>query len=185
MKGVVFTEFLEMVETRFSPEMVEEMLSGCSLASGGVYTSIGTYEHSELVALVVDLSRRTGTPVPGLVHAFGRHLLHRFTVGFPGFFTSAADTFEFLERVEGYVHIEVRKLYPDAELPTFECRRLAPDTLEMTYRSGRGLSDLAHGLIEACAEHYHEAVTIAVEDLSGGAKTQVRFNLQRAGRAAD
>ena len=184
MKGVVFTEFLEMVETRFSPEMVEEMLSGCSLASGGVYTSIGTYEHSELVALVVDLSRRTGTPVPGLVHAFGRHLLHRFTVGFPGFFTSAADTFEFLERVEGYVHIEVRKLYPDAELPSFACRRLDGDTLEMVYRSHRGFSDLACGLIEACAEHYGEVVTIAMDDLSEGTKTQVRFVVHRAARPA-
>jgi hypothetical protein len=185
MKGVVFTEFLEMVESRFSGEVVEELLSQCDLASGGAYTSIGTYDHRELVALVVALSERTGTPVPALVHAFGRHLLHRFTVGFPAFFATARDTFTFLARVEGYVHAEVRKLYEDAELPTFECVRPSADTMEMIYRSSRGFSDLAHGLIEATAEHYGEPLEITAEDLSGGAKTHVRFRLRKAGRSAE
>lgn len=184
MKGVVFTEFLEMVEARFSAEMVESLIDACPLASGGAYTAIGTYDHRELVALVVALSEKTGAPTPALVHAFGRHLLQRFTVGHPGFFTVASDTFDFLERVEDYVHIEVRKLYPDAELPSFECRRPGPDEFEMVYRSSRGFADLAHGLIEACAEHYGEAVTITPEDLSDGAKTHVKFHLRRTGRAA-
>lgn len=180
MKGVVFTEFLEMVESRFSGDMVEELLSSCELASGGAYTSIGTYDHRELVTLVVALSERTGAPVPTLVHAFGRHLLHRFTVGFPSFFAEARDTFGFLARVEGYVHAEVRKLYEDAELPTFECVTGPDGAMEMVYRSTRGFADLAHGLIEATAEHYGEPVTITAEDLSGGAKTHVRFQLRKA-----
>lgn len=179
MKGVVFTEFLEMVESRFSEAMVETLIAESDLPSGGAYTSIGTYEHQELVTLVVGLSRHTQLPVPALVHAFGRHLLQRFTVGFPAFFTASSDAFSFLDRVEGYVHIEVRKLYPDAELPTFECKRPDADTMEMLYRSKRGLADLAHGLIEACAEHYHEQIAITVEDRSGGANTEVCFHLRR------
>lgn len=184
MKGVVFTEFLEMVEGRFSPELVEELIAGCVLASGGAYTSIGTYDHRELVALVSELSRRTELPVPALVHAFGRHLLQRFTVQFPGFFKAAPDTFGFLARVEGYVHSEVRKLYPDAELPTFECRREGDDAMSMTYRSSRGFADLAHGLIEACAEHYGETIEVAEEELSGGRRTEVRFDLRKVAGAA-
>jgi hypothetical protein len=185
MKGVVFTEFLEMVESKFSGDMVEELLGSCELASGGAYTSIGTYDHRELIALVVALSERTGAPVPALVHAFGRHLLHRFTVGFPAFFSGSRDTFEFLARVEGYVHAEVRKLYEDAELPSFECVRHGEHEMDMIYRSSRGFSDLAHGLIEATAEHYGERLTVVAEDLSGGAKTRVKFRLSRPGRAAE
>lgn len=184
MKGVVFTEFLTMVEEQFSAEMVEELIAACELRSGGAYTSIGTYDHHELVALVVALSGRTGAAVPTLVHAFGRHLCQHFTATYPGFFSAAADTLAFLERVEDHVHIEVRKLYPDAELPSFACRRVDADTLEMVYRSHRGFSDLAYGLIEACAEHYGEVVTIAMDDLSEGTKTQVRFVVHRAARAA-
>jgi hypothetical protein len=179
MKGVVFTEFLEMVETRFSSEMVEDLLGACDLASGGAYTSIGTYDHRELVALVSVLSEKTGAPVPALVHEFGRHLLRRFTVGFPEFFTAARDTFGFLALVEGYVHAEVRKLYEGAELPSFECGAEEAGRMDMVYRSSRGFADLAHGLIEATAEHYGEAIAVEAEDLSGGAKTHVRFVLRK------
>lgn len=184
MKGVVFTEFLEMVEARFSPALVEELIVACDLPSGGAYTSIGTYDHRELIALVGELSRRTEVPVGQLVHAFGRHLLQRFTVGFPQFFAGSPDAFTFLERVEGYVHSEVRKLYPDAELPTFVCQRTGDDAMSMTYRSSRGLADLAHGLIEACAEHYGERIEVTEEELSGGGRTEVRFMLCKVAGAA-
>ena len=40
MKGIVFTEFLEMVEDQ----------------SGGAYTSVGTYDHNEIFRLVNCLS---------------------------------------------------------------------------------------------------------------------------------
>ena len=52
MKGVVFTEFLEMVEDRFSPEMADRIIEGAELASGGVYTTVGTYDHGEMIQLV-------------------------------------------------------------------------------------------------------------------------------------
>lgn len=186
MKGVVFTEFLEMVESRFSDTMVEELLGACALDSGGAYTSIGTYDHAELVALVAELSQRTDTPVPALIREFGRHLLRRFTVGFPGFFADARDTFGFLGRVEGYVHVEVRKLYEDAELPSFACTRDdETGRMDMVYRSSRGFADLAHGLIEATAEHYGEAIEITEEDLSEGARTHVRFRLRRVPGAGE
>nr|WP_276603967.1 heme NO-binding domain-containing protein [Nannocystis pusilla] len=123
--------------------------------------------------------RRTGAPAGALVHEFGRHLLRRFTVGFPGFFTAARDTFGFLGLVEGYVHTEVRKLYEDAELPTFECSPVADGRMDMVYKSSRGFADLAHGLIEATAEHYGDAIAVDVEDLSGGARTHVRFRLRK------
>lgn len=181
MKGVIFTEFLEMVEARYSAELVEELIATCDLPSGAAYTSIGTYDYGELVALVTVLSEQTGTPAPELVRAFGRYLLQRFTVGFPVFFADVSDTFGFLDRIEGYVHSEVRKMHPDAELPSFECRRVGDHAYEMLYRSTRGLADLAHGLIEASAEHFREPIMLTSEDLSEGARTCVRFMLRRSG----
>ncbi len=47
MKGVVFVEFLDMVETRFSIETTERLLEMSALPSKGVYTSVGTYSQSE------------------------------------------------------------------------------------------------------------------------------------------
>ena len=45
MKGIVFTEFLEMVEDKFSADMVDDIIDDCDLASGGAYTAVGTYPH--------------------------------------------------------------------------------------------------------------------------------------------
>ncbi len=35
MKGVIFTEFIEMVEAKFSAEMVDTIIEGANLNSGG------------------------------------------------------------------------------------------------------------------------------------------------------
>jgi hypothetical protein len=43
MKGIVFTEFLEMVEQEFGYNMVDEMIENTDLDSKGVYTSIVIY----------------------------------------------------------------------------------------------------------------------------------------------
>lgn len=177
MKGIVFTEFLTMVEERFSLATVEHIIEAAQLPSQGVYTSVGTYPVEEMVKLVQQLSARSGLAIPVLLHAFGRYLLTRFVQGHPGFFAAHTSTLDFLAAVEGHIHVEVRKLYADAELPRFFCERPSPQTLTMIYRSPRGLADLAEGLIEGCAAHYRETVQIEREDLSAGSGTQVRFTI--------
>lgn len=179
MKGIVFTEFLEMVDDQFSPQITEQIIERSDLPSGGAYTAVGTYDHAEIVELVTHLSAHTGLEVPALVQAFGTHLFGRFVEGFPHFFEDATDGFSFLESVEGYIHVEVRKLYPDAAMPSLTCTRPRPDTLVMVYESERGLADVAHGLIVGCFKHFQEEVSITREDLSGGKASHVRFEMTR------
>ena len=119
MKGIVFTEFLEMVESRFSFDMVDDILDDARPASGGAYTAVGTYPHDEMVALVSALSARSGLAVADLLRAFGAHLFGRFVQGYPDFFARVDNAFDFLAGIEDIIHAEVRKLYPDAELPHF------------------------------------------------------------------
>ena len=163
MKGMVFTEFVEMVENRFSFETAERLLESTDLPSGGVYTSVGTYDHHEMVALVSNLSTMVGVPVPELLKAFGHHLFRRFVESFPKFFEGIGSTFEFLPQVHTYVHLEVKKLYPDAETPSFMCTTPEPGRMIMTYRSDRNLPDLAEGLVLACVEHFGESLTVVRE----------------------
>lgn len=179
MKGIVFTEFLEMVEQAFSPEMADRIIVESQLPHGGAYTAVGTYPHEEIVRLVVQLSQATGTSVPDLVRAFGRHLFQRFVVLYPGFFPPGMDALTFLAGVETHIHAEVLKLYPDAQLPRFETQLHGPDQLVMDYRSDRAMHDLAEGLIEGCLGHFGEPIQLVkeVEDGSGG--TRARFTLTR------
>lgn len=46
MKGIVFTEFVDMVEAQFSADMVDDILDDAAPASGGAYTAVGTYDHA-------------------------------------------------------------------------------------------------------------------------------------------
>ena len=181
MKGLVFSEFLEFVEERFSPKMSDDIIEGCDLPSGGIYTSVGTYHHKELVDLVSALSDKSGTPVPGLVRAFGQHLFGRLTGIFPHFVQSASSTFELLRSVEDYIHVEVRKLYPDAELPTFEFESPHPSQLIVIYRSRRPLADLAHGMMAGAIEYFGENICIERSSTSGVDDSAVKFTLTAQG----
>ena len=167
MKGMIFTEFLELVDSRFSLDMTERLIEMSHLPSEGIYTSIGTYDIQEMVTLVTNLSNLSGVPVPDLLREFGRHLFKRFLISYPAFFEGVGSSLEFLPRVEDYVHVEVRKLYPDAELPSFTCTTPEPGAMIMTYRSKRNLPDLAEGLILACIEHFGEPLTVRRETGQG------------------
>jgi len=168
MKGIVFTEFMEMLDARHSPQLVEEILDNVDLDSGGAYTSVGTYDPSEMMALVGEASAQTGLPVPDLLRAFGHHLFGRFVTLFPVFFEGISSSLDFLPTVHSFVHLEVKKLYPDAELPSFETDTSTPGHLRMTYRSSRNLPDLAHGLLEAAVEHFGDALVIHREPPAAG-----------------
>lgn len=178
MKGIVFTEFLEMVEDKFGYETVDALLTENELPSGGVYTAVGTYEHAEMVTLVSHLHRRTEVPLPILLNTFGKHLFGIFVKAYGHFFEGVKDAFSFLESIENYIHVEVRKLYPDAELPTFDTKRVGDDALEMIYRSDRRMADLAEGLIESALEHFDDKADIEREmlDDSGAA---VKFTIKK------
>lgn len=180
MKGVVFTEFLEMVDGDFGLDVTETILDKADLPSGGAYSNVGTYEHSEIVALIVELSTVSGVEVPVLVKAFGEYMLRRFSVLYPAFFDDVPDVLSFLENVDGYIHGEVRKLYPDATLPTIATARLADGEFELVYKSSRRLADFAEGLIGASLKHFSADYSLTRFDLPDeGDRQCARFVLAR------
>lgn len=178
MKGVVFTEFLEMVEDRFSADMVDHIIDDARLPHGGAYTAVGTYPHGEIVAMVVALSQRSGVPAPDLIRVFGQHLFGRFVQAYPDFFLGVKDAFHFLSGIENIIHVEVLKLYPDAELPKFIVEHHDPHRLVLLYQSPRHFEDLAEGLIRGCLVHFGEPIHIEREPSTAGAHAH-RFVLTR------
>lgn len=155
MKGIIFTEMLAMAEDEIGERRVDHILDQLNLDSGGAYTSVGNYPCSELMQLVEAYGDHTGCPVGELQRALGYYTLMRFTDSYAEFFSGKADALAMLESIENDVHaVEVRKLYPDAEVPSLAAERLSPKSLRLTYRSPRPLADFCQGLIEACVEHF-------------------------------
>lgn len=179
MKGVVFDGFIDMVEERFSAEMADKIINSSHLANGGAYTSVGTYDHQELIELVGHLSEETGIPVPGLLRTFGEYLFKRFYILYPAFLAEHDSTFALLASLDNKIHVEVRKLYPDAELPRFTHEMVGAEKMILTYRSKRPFSDLAEGLIHGCIHHYKERIALTRVELPAIEGVHTRFTLMR------
>jgi len=179
MKGVVFTEFLEMVEEHFSAEMVDNIIEAAQLPSGGAYTAVGTYSHSEMVSMVVALSEQTGMSVHDVLLMVGQHLFGRFARGYPGFMEGQTDAFDFLAGIESVIHTEVLKLYPDAQLPRFTVEEHTPQRLVLLYESPRHFEDLAEGLMRGCMTHFDEQADMERHAVQENGVTKERFILTR------
>lgn len=173
MKGVVFTEFMHMVENTFGFDMANDLVEETNPKSGGVYTAVGTYPHEEMVNYVVKLSEKSKMPVNNLLRAFGEYLFKTFTETRKEFFGHTNHVLDFLEGIENYIHVEVLKLYPDAELPRFDSERINESELKMIYKSSRSMWPLAEGLIKGCGVYFKQPVSIEtiVHDDAGSEAT--------------
>ncbi len=184
MKGIVFREFIDMVESQFSPATADAIIEASSLSTNGSYTTVGTYPHQEMVDLVSNLSTHTGMAVPDLLRHFGRHLFGRFVEVHPNMTNAFNDVFSLLSALEHTIHVDVNKLYRDAELPSFSHEQDGQQQMVFVYRSRRRMSDFAHGLIEGCITHFDEPISIQREDLPPqGEEALTRFTLVRAAHA--
>ena len=177
VKGIMFREFVDFVEEAWGLELLDEVIRRAHLpVSQGAYTSVGTYPFSEMQGLVAGVCQLANCQPSELLYAFGRRLFSRFLVRYPQFFASVRCTFDFVERIDDHIHLEVRKLYPDAELPRFVAQR-EDYRLLLEYRSPRALSDLALGMLEASAEHFDESVNVERAALAKDG-TRVVFTLE-------
>ena len=180
MKGVIFTEFLGFIEQSFGLPMADHLITATKPESGGAYTSVGTYDAHELVAMVVELGKETDTPVPDLIKAFGAHLFRHFVDAHAGTLGNVKTTEELLSQVDNRIHVEVRKLFPDAELPTIGFSQVDSTRSEVIYQSKRPFADLAEGLITAAIEHFGDPITLTREDLPPADGTHAKFAMVRS-----
>jgi len=174
MKGIVFTEFLELVEDKFGLGMVDNIISSSDLESGGVYTSVGTYSFSEMLQLLQHLSKNTGLSIDDLLLVYAEHFFGVIEDSYPGLLATYKDPIEMLSSIENHIHVEVRKIYPDAELPTFEVLEKTENSLIMIYKSSRAMHHFGLGLMNKTFEHFNSTATIELEKIKEDG-TEVKF----------
>lgn len=178
MKGIVFREFMEMVEENFGYETVDQIIEDSGIESKGIYTSVGTYPHLEFFKLAEQLSRITGISVQTLFQMYGKYVFNSFIRAYPYLIEIYHDTFGLLCHIEDTIHIEVLKLYPDAELPEIEIKEHSEDILVMIYSSKRRMGDFAEGLITGCLNYFKEKAIITKELLEED-QSKVQFTIKK------
>lgn len=178
MKGIVFTEFLDLVEDKFGIEMVDSIIEASELESEGVYTSIGTYNFSEMLSLLSNLSERTNITIDDLLLVYGEHFFSVIERSYIGLVDTYKDPIEMLASIENHIHVEVRKIYPEAELPTFIVEEKSKDLLIMVYKSSRAMYYFGLGLMNRTFKHFNTTAEITLEKIAEDG-TEVRFIIRR------
>jgi len=178
MKGIVFTEFLELVEDKFGLEMVDSIIENSDLESKGIYTSVGTYNFTEMVQLLTNLSDKTGISKDDLLLIYGEHFFNVLKQSYPQILEIYRDPIEMLASVEKHIHVEVRKIYPDAELPKFDVIEKSDSSLLMVYKSSRAMHYFGLGLMNKTFEHFNSEATIELEMIKEDG-TEVRFAINK------
>ena len=159
MKGIVFTSLSDMVEENFGLGTWNTLLEQVDLPSGGLYTAGGTYPDEEIVTLIMAISKLVNKEPAELIEAFGVYMFPVLASKYPNFLEQK-NLKDFLKSIDGVIHIEVRKLYPDASLPSITYEDPSPHELILNYRSPRKLCILAMGLIYGAAAHFKTKITI-------------------------
>lgn len=178
MKGIIFTEFLELVEEKFGLSMVDEIIEQSELISGGVYTSIGTYEFSEMLQLLSHLSQNTNISIDNLLMVYAEHLFKALIKGYPNLVKHYKDPMSLLASIENHIHVEVQKIYPDAQLPTFDLISRTDHKMVMIYKSEKALYMLGKGLMEETFKLFKVEGKIAYKKLKADG-TEVEFTITK------
>jgi hypothetical protein len=179
MKGIVFTELIDFIERHTSVAIAESIIDETELESGGAFTSVGNYPHSEAVKLVVSASERLDTPVADLMRQFGKELFATLLNSHPQFIdVNTKNAFAFLAKVQNHIHVEVAKLYADADLPVIQTS-LDEDKMIVRYESHRPFAMLAMGLIEGCCAHFDDTLVVELQGDPNDATNRATFSVTR------
>ncbi len=164
MKGIIFNLLEGVVVEDQGDDAWDDVLDDAGLH--GAYTSVGSYPDGELLCLLGQVHGLTNNDSAAKLTWFGRRSMPMLADRYPVFFEGHRTTVEFLSTLNDIIHTEVRKLYPDADVPTFDFSNAMSDPvtgrtgLSLGYQSARKLCALAEGFIEGAAAQFGESVTI-------------------------
>lgn len=161
MKGIVFNLLEGVVTAEFGEDGWDDLLEAAG--ASGAYTAVGNYPDDDFVRLLKVLPPEAGETAADQLRWFGRRAMPMLAGRYDLFFRPHADTRSFLLTLNDIIHPEVRKLYPGADVPSFDFDDSPdgqPGTLVIGYRSGRRLCGLAEGFVLGAADHFGQHVTV-------------------------
>jgi hypothetical protein len=163
VKGIIFNLLEAVVVQEYGEDAWDEVLDSAEV--DGAYTSVGSYPDDELMRLLQHMPAMVDRPRADGLRWFGSRAIPLLAGRYSAFFEGHDSTGDFLMTLNDIIHAEVRKLYPDADVPVFDfetpTQNGGPERrLIIGYRSRRRLCALAEGFIDGAARHYGERVAI-------------------------
>lgn len=178
MKGIFFTEFLEMVEKDYGIDVAEKIISDLGVGNQGVYESAQDYSYKQFEEMCALLSWETGSTVSDVTKNFGEYLFSRFVILFRPNFAGNSDIFNFLDKIDHFIHEKIKDSFTEVQIPDFRAVKIDESTFQMSYKTEKLLIDLAIGLFMGCQRFFNEELTLNTEFISEKSKL-VCFTLSK------
>lgn len=156
MKGIILSEFIEFLEVRLGEDTAQSIINDSQIKTGGAYSRVGLYDYQELLQLLNQTVVETSQEAGDLLQEFSDHLFMVFKRDYHTFFEGVGSAGEMLTQIDNHIHVEVKKLYPDAELPKFDYTK-DHNVLTLNYSSPRPLAAVAYSLVNACLKYFGES----------------------------
>lgn len=158
VKGIVFNLFENFVSETWDEDTWDEILDGVELVTQEPFVGPGNYPDEDLVALAVATCERVKVDVPAGLRAFGKYAFPHLAAVHPEFVDAHDNAKSFLASAESVIHVEVRKLMPDAEPARILCEDTGPGRQTLRYVSGRKLCAFVEGLLDGIGERFGETI---------------------------
>jgi hypothetical protein len=165
MKGIILSEFIEFIELSLGEDRAQAIIEESRVKSGGAYSRVGQYDYQELLQLLSQAVVETSVEAGVLLQQVSDHLFMVFKRDYQVFFEGVESAAEMLTQIDDHIHVEVKKLYPDAELPKFDYTR-NDDILTLNYTSPRPLAAVANSLLNACLKYFGDGETLLSADIA-------------------
>lgn len=178
MKGVIFKAFEDFVTTNWGDEVYEQLLDNTQLTTDEPFVGPGTYPDADLLALVSTAIAKLGVPLEDALRAFGKHAFPLLAAGAKDLVDAHAHPKPFLAVVDSIIHMEVRKLYPDAETPRVLIEDVGPDKAVLRYESARGLCAVLVGLVEGAGDYFDSPVALSETKCTHRGDAHCEFDLE-------
>ncbi|SFZ95144.1 Haem-NO-binding [Flaviramulus basaltis] len=127
-----------------------------------------------MLSLLSHLSKKTTISIDDLLLVYSEHFFDVLVNSYPELIKQYKDPIDMLASIESHIHVEVQKIYPDAELPTFQIQNKTKNSLTMIYKSSRAMYYFGLGLMNKTFEHFNSSAEIIMEKLKEDG-TEVKF----------
>ncbi len=160
MKGIIFNLLENLVIDKFGDEIMEEIFEEAEFSvDAPPFIATETYPVSDLVAIVALLSEKSNIPIDDLIYEFGKYMFPNLADKYPVFFKDVDSPLEFLKNVNDIIHVEVRKIFTEANPPIVKIEDINQNKATLHYSSERKLCRLLEGLLDGVAIHFGKKIT--------------------------
>ncbi len=161
MKGVIFNVVQEVVEDAFGIDFWDDAVDLAGI--DGSYTSLGSYEDGDMIALVGAIAELGRVSRNDVLVLAGRNGFDKLASRHTELLAGLSGWRDVLDQLDGIIHPEVRKIYPDADVPSFDANQVSgagQDVVLLEYESKRNLCGLAEGLVKGMGDWFETELAV-------------------------